>query len=623
MVAAVEDLDLEVHHGEAGQDAALHRLDDALLDRADELLRDRAADDDVVELEALAGLLRDEAQPAVAVLTLAAGLADMPALHLDRPGDGLAVSHLRLADVRLHLELAEHAVHQDLEVELAHAAHDGLARLLVGADAEGGVLHLQALQGDAHLVLVALGLRLDGDEDHRLREDHPLQDDLVVLVAEGVAGGGLAQADRGRDVAGEDFLDLLALVGVHLDDTADALLLVRGRVVHVRPGVELARVDAEEREVADERVVHQLERQRRERLLVGRAADDLDPLHVDALHRRDVERAREVVHHGVEDLLDALVLEGAAADHREELHRDGALAETPLQLFVREGVAVEVLGHELVVELGDGFLHGGAVLLRLVHQVGRDVDLLVLRPHRLVVEGDALHLDEIDHAAELVLAADGDLDGHRAGAQLLADGVDRHEEVGADAVHLVDEADPGHAVLVGLAPDGLGLRLDAVHAVEAGDRAVEDAQRPLDLDREVDVAGGVDDVDAVLAPEGGGRGGGDGDAALALLLHPVHDGGALMDLANLVRDAGVEEDSLGRGRLTGIDVRHDADVSVALEGGDTGHGSLFFLTSDVERQPTPPPRGAADLFRAVKERRCGGGARRRGRAPPLQTLYQR
>ena len=35
----------------------------------------------------------------------------------------------------------------------------------------------------------------------------------------------VAQADRGGDVAGVDFLDLLALVGVHLEEAADALLL--------------------------------------------------------------------------------------------------------------------------------------------------------------------------------------------------------------------------------------------------------------------------------------------------------------------------------------------------------------------------------------------------------------
>ena len=75
--------------------------------------------------------------------------------------------------------------------------------------------------------------------------------------------------------------------------------------------------------------------------------------------------------------------------------------------------------------------------------------------------------------------------------------VDAALEARAHAVELVDEAHPRHLVLVGLAPDGLGLRLDAGDAVEHGDRAVEHAQAALDLDREVDVAGRVDDVDPV------------------------------------------------------------------------------------------------------------------------------
>ena len=41
----------------------------------------------------------------------------------------------------------------------------------------------------------------------------------------------------------------------------------------------------------------------------------------------------------------------------------------------------------------------------------------------------------------------------------------------------------------------------------------------------------------------------------------VHDGGALVDFANLVGNSGVVEDPLRRRRLPGIDVRHDADVS--------------------------------------------------------------
>src|SRR6185503_17977578 len=93
------------------------------------------------------------------------------------------------------------------------------------------------------------------------------------------------------------------------------------------------------------------------------------------------------------------------------------------------------------------------------------------------------------------------------------------------------------------------------------DRTVEHAQRPLDLDREVDVAGRVDDLDRVTLPLALGGGGGDRDPALLLLLHPVHDGGALVDLTDLVRDTGVEQDPFGGRGLTGIDVRHDADVA--------------------------------------------------------------
>ena len=55
----------------------------------------------------------------------------------------------------------------------------------------------------------------------------------------------------------------------------------------------------------------------------------------------------------------------------------------------------------------------------------------------------------------------------------------------------------GTLVLVGLAPDRLGLGLDAGHGVEHGHGAVEHPQRPLHLDGEVHVARRVDDVDPV------------------------------------------------------------------------------------------------------------------------------
>ena len=60
--------------------------------------------------------------------------------------------------------------------------------------------------------------------------------------------------------------------------------------------------------------------------------------------------------------------------------------------------------------------------------------------------------------------------------EAVADHLDAAPEVGADAVHLVDEAEARHVVLVRLAPHRLGLRFDTGDRVEHRDGTVEDAQ---------------------------------------------------------------------------------------------------------------------------------------------------
>ena len=176
-------------------------------------------------------------------------------------------------------------------------------------------------------------------------------------------------------------------------------------------------------------------------------------------------------------------------------------------------------------------------------------------------------------------------------------------EVGADAIHLVREDEARHAIAIGLTPHRLRLRLDTGDRVEQRHGAVEHAQRALDFDREVHVPRRIDDVDpilgtrrasrrmalAVTAPEARGRSGRDRDAALLLLLHPVHGGGAIMDLADLVALPGIEEDALGRRRLPGIDVRHDADVAVVLERSRSWH-ILQTVSSSLRRVASPHAR---------------------------------
>ncbi len=227
-------------------------------------------------------------------------------------------------------------------------------------------------------------------------------------------------------------------------------------------------------------------------------------------------------------------------------------------MFFREALEQGVVEFD---DLLDGFL---AAARGLLLQVGRDGPFLD-RVIRLLAEGQRLLLEDVDDAAEVALRADRDLDGHGVGAETVDDHRERALIAGAHAVHLVDEAHARDAVLVGLAPDSLRLRLDARDGIEDDHPAVEHAQRPLDLDGKVDVAGRIDDVDAVALPLSRGRRGGDGDTALALLLHPVHRGSALVDFADLVGPAGVVEDALGGGRFARVDVGNDADISCAFE----------------------------------------------------------
>ena len=233
-------------------------------------------------------------------------------------------------------------------------------------------------------------------------------------------------------------------------------------------------------------------------------------------------------------------------------------------------MAFQVAVEQVVIRFGDLLDHPGAPLRRLALEVGRDIDGL-RGVAELVGPDDRFLLDQVDHAHEIRLEADRHLHRDGVGPQALPDHVQRSVIGGADAVHLVDEADARDAIPVGLAPDRLGLRLDALDGVEDHDPAVEHAQAALDFGGEIDVAGSIDDIDDVVAP--GSRDGrrNNGDAALAFLLHPIRDRRPVIDRPNAVRPTGIEEHPLGGRGFAGIDVGNDPDVSIPVESNVTRH----------------------------------------------------
>mmetsp|Transcript_68955 Transcript_68955/g.202419 ORF Transcript_68955/g.202419 Transcript_68955/m.202419 type:complete len:844 (-) Transcript_68955:12-2543(-) len=565
----VRQLHLDVNHGEPRDGAIQHLILHTLLNTRDVLLGDGSARDLVHELKALARV-RLKAQLDLGVLAGAARLLLVRVPERSARSDRLTVRDLGRTHAGLHLELAPHAINDDLEVQLTHALDHGLVRLLVAAEAEGRVLCGQLRERLDHLVRVRLGRGLAGHLDHRLREVHPLQDDRGVEGAEGVAGGGVLEAHEGDDVAGAGLLDLLALVGVHQHHAAQALLLLGAGVQHHVAGLHLAGVDAEEGEGAHVGVRSDLEGKARELLLRVDLARKrhLLVLRVLARDRPHIDGRGQVVNHGVEQGLHALVLEGGATQHRHEAEIDRALADALLERrHVGLLARLQVLLQHLLILL-HGRLHElGAVLRNQVLHALRDViGDVKLRAHLRALPDDGLHVHEVVGALEGISGANGQLDGHRVAAELVHHHLHITIEVGTHAVHLVHKAHARHVVLVRLAPDGLALGLHARDTIEHRHGAIEHAERALHLQGEVHVTRRVHNVDAVAIPERGGGSARDGDAALALLIHPVHRGLALVDLTDLRLAASVVEDALrGRG-LARVNVSHDSDVAVLIEG---------------------------------------------------------
>src|SRR5690606_4596726 len=215
-------------------------------------LRNSTADDLGFEDEIFAVRVRFEDDLDARELAGTTGLLLVRVVFFGLARDRFAIGNLRRTDIGLDLELATHAVDEDVEVEFAHAGNDGLAGFLVGLDAEGRVFGRQAVERETHLFLVALGLRLDGDLDDRLGEFHAFEDDGLRRIAERIAGRRFLEAWDSNDVAGERVFDVLTGIGMHLQHAADAPALILDRVENGRALFQLAGTDAGEGQRTDE-----------------------------------------------------------------------------------------------------------------------------------------------------------------------------------------------------------------------------------------------------------------------------------------------------------------------------------------------------------------------------------
>ena len=180
------------------------------------------------------------------------------------------------------------------------------------------------------------------------------------------------------------------------------------------------------------------------------------------------------------------------------------------------------------------------------------------------------HVQQVDDPGQLVLDADRQMDRHALRAELGAKLLEGAVEVGALAVEHVDEDDAREPERLGAAPVARGLHLDPHDAADRDERALHDVQRRDRVALEARLAGRVDQVDLPALPLEVAQRRRDRHLALLLVVVPVGDGRALLDDAEPVRRACLEEHCLDERGLAGASVTDDGDVA-DLSGLDCGH----------------------------------------------------
>ena len=144
-----------------------------------------------------------------------------------------------------------------------------------------------------------------------------------------------------------------------------------------------------------------------------------------------------------------------------------------LEFFESDRLLVEEFLADLFVDIRDGvdefvvglFAKRDEVAFEFFNRVSRAVFVVVRKIDRLLI-------DHIDLTDELIFATDRNEDADGVGSEFFLHLAEDVVEVGAGAVHLVDEHDARHVVLGRLAPDGFGLRLDTGDSAEDHDCAV-------------------------------------------------------------------------------------------------------------------------------------------------------
>ncbi len=347
----------------------------------------------------------------------------------------------------------------------------------------------------------------------------------------------LELGDR-ADVPGAELVGVAGILALGHEQLTNPLLRAGSLVDRVRVVLEHPLVDTEQVDTAGVGIGERLEDERHQLTILDRGQLDTT-----SGRRPSVGRGGQILDDRIEQPVHREVLGSNATGDGEDQAGGHSGLECGDDLVVGDLLALEVALHQLVGDLGDLIHQLLAVLGRDVSQLGGNLDLgAVLTARALVLVG--LHVDQVDHAADLVLGSDRNLGGDDVGPEGLLERIESTKEVGPLAVEHVHEDQAREAQLLGALPESSRSDLDAEDGVDHEDRPFGDAQRGEGVGDEAGLTGSVDQVDLAALPAERGEARRDRHAARLLVRRRVRDRRAVCDRPKPADRTGLEEQGL-------------------------------------------------------------------------------
>jgi len=567
--STIDDGELDALHHATSVGTLLSNFFETLLDGGNEFRRNVVTRESVDELvvEALLSINRLDVTNDAGELTGTTGLLLVEVVELGLASDGLAVVDLGETNDNLAVVLTLDTLAVDFKVQFTHTRDDGLTVLLIGVDAEGGIFLDEALESLGELAGILGVLGVDSKRDDGLRNLDRTHGVLKGAVSEGGTRVAI-NTEESNNLTSTGLVEILHFVGVHAHETGNLDLLAGG---DVHDGVTLADGTLIHAEIGEltETVLFELEGESDERISLGRGDKDLF-LVVGVIEGgvRDLGGVGEVVDDTVEERLDTLVLEGRTHEDWDELGLDDLATNSSLDLL--DGgllISEEELG-DLLIDVSEVLNHDLALLLSELDEVlGNvlDTDLFTVG----TIEVVCLAVDDIDDTLEAVLSTDRDLHGSGVEVEHTTHVVDRLPGVSTHTIELVDESKTRDVITLHLTIDSDGLGLHTSDTAEDENSTIQDTKSTLDFDSEIDVTGGINDVNLLVAlPLDHGSSGLNGNTLLTLKLHVIHlstNTILTLDIVNSVNTTSVEKKTLRKSGLTRVNVSRDTDVTHLLD----------------------------------------------------------